>query len=393
LVGVLATAGSAWALRPNDDNWALQWPQAKVSMSQAWNLTRGNRHVIVAVVDTGINPRIKDFKGALVPGRDFVSGGYTKVDTEGHGTLLASIIAARGNNAWGVPGYCWRCRLMPIRVAAGQSINTSVAAQGIRWAADHGARIITISFSETPGSSSDPSVAAAIAYAAQKGVLVLTSAGNTAGTGYTYPAADPGAYAVAGTSKFDQLSSWSTRGSWIHLAAPGCQLALSAKGDGVEPCGSSVSAPAVAGIAALMLSVNPSLSSTQIISILEHTAKPVTGIAGGRVNANAAIRAAAAKAVLNADAKPVLLQRFLRGGWNLGLAVHGERVAATLHLANARSCSLSLAAPDAVWLTSRRGRNSDSLVARVSTGKYRLNVSCRMRRPRLVSLSMRAFAH
>jgi subtilisin family serine protease len=154
-----------------------------------------------------------------------------------------------------------------------------------------------------------------------------------------------------------------------------------------------VSAPAVAGIAALMLSVNPSLSSAQIVSILEHTAKPVAGIDGGRVNANAAIRAAAAKAVLNADAKPVLLQRFLRGGWNLGLAVHGQRVAATLRLANARSCSLSLTAPDSVWLTSRRGRNSASLVARVSNGKYRLNVSCRVRRPRLVSLSMRAFAH
>jgi len=362
-------------------------------MAQAWNLTRGSKHVVVAVVDTGVNPKIRDLKGALVPGRDFVSGGYTKVDTEGHGTLVASIIAARGDNAWGVPGYCWRCRVMPIRVAGGTSFNMSVAAQGIRWAVDHGARIITVSFSETPGSSSDPSLAAAVAYAAQKGVLVLTSAGNTAGTGYTYPAADPGAYAVAGTSRYDKLSAWSTRGSWIHLAAPGCQLALSSQGVGVEPCGSSVSAPAVAGIAALMLSVNPSLSSTQLVSILEHTAKPVAGIDGGRVDAYAAIRAAAAKADLSAGGKPILLRRFLRGGWNVGLGVHGERVAATLHVAHARSCSLSLEAPDAVWLTSRRRPTSDSLVARVSTGKYRLNVSCRLRHPRPVSLTVRAFAH
>jgi subtilisin family serine protease len=393
LVGALATAGSAWALKPNDADWTLKWPQGRVHMSSAWNLTRGNRHVIVAVVDTGVNPKLRDLKGALVRGRDFVSGGYTKVDTEGHGTLVASIIAARGNNGSGVPGYCWRCRVMPVRVSANGSYNTAVAATGIRWAADHGARIISLSFSEAAGSTSDPSMAAAIAYAAQKGVLVLSSAGNTAASGYTYPAADPGAYAVAGTSKFDQLSSWSTRGPWIHLAAPGCQLALSAKGEGVEPCGSSVSAPAVAGIAGLMLSVNPSLSSTQLVSILEHTAKPVAGIDGGRVDAYAAIRAAAAKAELSAGERPVLLQRFLRGGWNLGLAVHGERVAATLHLAHARSCSLSLEAPDAVWLTSRRRPTSDSLVARVSTGKYRLNVSCRLRRPRLVSLSMRAFAH
>ena len=362
-------------------------------MSSAWNLTRGNRHVIVAVVDTGVNPKLRDLRHALVRGRDFVTGGYTKVDDDGHGTLVTSIIAARGNNGTGIPGYCWACKVMPIRVADGTSFDTSVAAQGIRWAVVHGARIISLSFSEDPGSGSDPSLAAAIAYAAQKGVLVLTSAGNTAGSGYTYPAADPGAYAVAGTNKYDRLSAWSTRGSWIHLAAPGCQLALSVTGEGVEPCGSSVSAPAVAGIAGLMLSVNPSLTATQIVSILEHTSKPVVGIAGGRVDAPAAIRAAAAKAALSAGGKPVLLTRFLRGGWQLGLAVQGRRVAATLRLPQARSCSLTLASPDAVSLSGTRGRRVVSLVARVSTGKYRLDVSCRLHRSRLVSLTVRAFAH
>lgn len=362
-------------------------------MSSAWNLTRGNGHVIVAVVDTGVNSKLRDLRGALVRGRDFVSGGYTKVDHEGHGTLLASIIAARGNNGIGIPGYCWGCKLMPVRVANSPSFDDSVVAKGIRWAVDHGARIISLSFTEDAGEGSDPNVAAAIAYAAQKNVLVLSSAGDTPQTGYTYPAADPGAYAVAGTSKYDHLSSWSTRGSWIHLAAPGCQLALSAQGVGVEPCGNSVSAPAVAGIAGLMLSVNPSLTATQIVSILEHTSKPVAGIAGGRVNAYAAIRSAAAKASLSAGGKPVLLQRFLRGGWQLGLAVQGRRVAATLRLSDARSCSLSLASPDAVWLSNRRLRRMDSLVARVSTGTYRLSVSCKLRRPRLVSLTVRSFAH
>jgi len=167
VLGVLATAGSAWALAPNDANWSLTWPQARVHMPSAWNLTRGSRHVVVAVVDTGVNPKIRDLRGALVPGRDFISGGYTKVDHDGHGTLMASIIAARGNNGRGIPGYCWSCRVMPIRVADLTSFNTSVAAQGVRWAADHGARIITLSFVEDPGSSADPSLAAAIAYVEQ----------------------------------------------------------------------------------------------------------------------------------------------------------------------------------------------------------------------------------
>lgn len=392
IVGALATAGLAMAFKPNDDNWNFTWPQARVKMPLAWNLTRGSRHVIIAVVDTGVNPKLPDFKGALVRGKDFVSGGYTKVDDDDHGTELASIIAARGNNHTEIPGYCWGCRVMPVRVAPYTSFNMGLAAAGIRWAADHGAQIIEISFSEF-GDSPDPQVASAIAYAAHKGVLVLASAGNTASSGYTYPAADPGAYAVAGTSRFDQISHWSTRGNWVHLAAAGCQLALNAHGVAIEPCGSSLSAPAVAGIAGLMLSVNPSLTPGQIVSILERTAKPVAGIAGGRVNAYAALLAAGASAALRAGEKPVRLSRFLGGRWKLGLAVQGKRVSATLRSAKASSCSLSLASSGGVWLASRRGRSADSLVARVAGGKYRLVVSCRLRRLRAASLTVRAFAH
>ena len=391
IAGALVTAGLAMAFTPNDSDWTMKWGLGRVEMPLAWNLTRGNRHVIVAVVDTGINPKIPDFRGALVPGKDFVTGGYTKVDGDGHGTLVSSIIAARGNNGSGIPGYCWGCRVMPVRVAVGTSFSTSLAAEGIRWAADHGARIISLSWSEK-GSVSDPGVAAAISYAAAKGILVLASSGNTGASGYTYPAADPGAYPVAGTNKLDQLSPWSTRGNWIHLAAPGCQLALSKNGVGIEPCGSSVSAPAVAGIAGLMLSVNPSLTPGQIVSILERTSKPVAGIAGGRVNAYAALLAAGASAALRAG-HPVRLSRFLGGRWNLSLAVQGSRVAVTLRSPKARSCSLDLASPDGVWLTTRRGRTADSLLARISTGKYRLVVSCRSRRLRAASLTLRALAH
>jgi subtilisin family serine protease len=397
IVGALATAGFAMAFTPNDADWNFMWPQGRVQMTRAWNLSRGNRHVIEAVVDTGVNPKLRDFKGALVPGKDFVSGGYTKVDDDGHGTELASIIAARGNNGTGIPGYCWGCKVMPVRVADGNpqqgaNIPTRLAAAGIRWAADHGAQIITLSFSEAAGEGSDPALAAAIAYASHKGILVLASAGNTSSTGDTYPAADPGAYAVAATTRYDKLSSYSTRGNWIHLAAPGCQLALSQTGVAIEPCGTSLSAPAIAGVAGLMLSVNPSLTPAQIVSILQRTSKPVAGIAGGRINAYGAVRAAAASAAPRAG-HPVRLSRFLGSRWNLGLAVQGERVAVTLRSPKAQSCSLSLASSDGVWLTSRRGRAAASLFARISTGKYRLAVSCRLRRLRAASLTLRAFAH
>jgi subtilisin family serine protease len=384
------------AFTPNDSDWNVTWPQTNVKMPLAWNLTRGSRHVVVAVVDTGINPRIKDFKGALVPGKDFVTGGYTNADDDGHGSLVSSIIAARGNNGTGIPGYCWTCKIMPVRIATGTAFDADTGALGIRWAVDHGANIIVLSWSEAD-TSPDPSVASAIAYAARQGVLVLASAGNTGASGLTYPAADPGAYAVAGTNKFSQLSrsrQWATTyGNWIHLAASGCQLALSQTGEAISPCGSSVAAPAIAGIAGLMLGVNPSLTPAQIVSILESTAKPVAGIAGGQVNAYAAVLAAATKAALSAGGRPVRLNRLLGGRWNLGLALQGQRVVATLRSSKARSCSLSLTSPDAVWLTSRRGRRADSLVARVSSGKYKLAVSCKQHRLQAASLTLRAFSH
>ena len=142
-----------------------------------------------------------------------------------------------------------------------------------------------------------------------------------------------------------------------------------------------------------MLSVNPSLTVTQIVSILERTAKPVAGIGGGRVNAYAAVRAAAAQAALSAGAKPIVLRRYLRGVWHLRLAIQGKRVAATLRTADARPCSLSLSAPDAVWLSGKHRRRLASLVARVSNGSYLLAVSCKLRRARPVALTVRAYTH
>jgi thermitase len=389
---VLATASSALAINPNDADWDLSWPQARVQMPLAWDQSTGDRHVIVAVVDSGVDPAVKDLQGALVPGWDFVSGGYTKVDADGHGTLVSSIIAARGNNGIGIAGYCWSCKVMPIRVGAGVSFDGGLAAAGIRWAADHGARIISISFSDEGTEGSDPRVAAAIAYAARKNVLVLASAGNTGGSGYTYPAADPGAYAVAGTNRFDQLFPWSTRGSWIHLAAPGCQLAVWRSRGAIRPCGTSVSAPAIAGIAGLMLSVNPSLTPGEIVTILEKTSVPVNGIGGGRINAYRALLAVEANAALHAGGEPVRLSSFLRSHWRLGLTVQGSRVAAMLRSPKASSCSLSLASADGVWLSSKRGGTAESLNATIPAGRYKLDVSCALRRPRMASLTVRAFA-
>jgi subtilisin family serine protease len=271
-------------------------------MANAWDITKGDPSVVIGIVDTGSLTTVPDLQGQLVPGWDFITNSGAMQDTGGHGTLSATIAVGKGNDGQGAAGYCWRCNVMPVRVASsGSGFDSGLAALGIRWAVDHGARIISIGWSdEGTYTVPEPRIASAIAYAAQHNVLVLASAGNTGATGPTHPAADPGAYAVAGTDPNSALFSWSTYGSWVGLAAPGCQWGYWG-GDAsnqyglMNACGSSTSAPAVAGIAGLMLSVNPSLTPSQIVGALQSTAAPVAGIAGGRIDAYRALIAVGGK--------------------------------------------------------------------------------------------------
>jgi subtilase family protein len=413
VVAVLACAGSAAALTPDDPTWPGAWGQKRVGMAAAWDLTTGNPSVIVGVVDTGVDPSVPDIKGQLVPGWDFISNEWTRKDLGGHGTLVASIIAGHGNDGTGVAGYCWRCKVMPVRVSYdGDTYDGSRASQGIRWAVDHGARVLSLSFSDQGAFAiGDSSVRSAIAYAAQKGVPVFASAGNSSSTKPTHPASDPGAYAVAATDTSDGLFWWSTRGSWVPLAAPGCQWGYWAGRGYMHACGSSVSAPAVAGIAALMLSVNPRLTPAQIVSALRQTSAPVAGIAGGRVDAYRALLAVGAKpppppptpppppppTTMPRPPKPVrpkmttrVRRGVLRVHWHARVQVRRGRLAATLRSPKAKSCTVSLRSSDAVWLNNVHRRNVTSLAARVAAGRYNVEVWCRVRTPRKSQLLLRA---
>ena len=154
VVTVLACAGNAAAITPNDPSWARAWGQRTVNMPAAWDISKGDPSVVIAVVDTGVDPATPDLKNALVDGWDFIANGPTRVDPGGHGTLGATIVAGRGNDGQGVAGYCWLCRVMPIRVSAdGNAFDPYPAALGIRWAVDHGARIISLAFSDEGAST------------------------------------------------------------------------------------------------------------------------------------------------------------------------------------------------------------------------------------------------
>jgi hypothetical protein len=411
----LACASSAAALTPNEPSWQVAWGQKQVNMPAAWDITTGSPNVVIAVVDTGVSENA-DLAGALVPGWNFVVNNADASDYQGHGTASASIVAARGNDGQGVAGYCWRCKIMPVKVSnSGMDFNSPTTAAGIRWAVDHGARVISIGFSDegAGGSPTDPVVASAIAYAAQHDVLVVASAGNTGMSGLTQPASDPGAYPTAAVDQSGNLEPWSTSGPWIHVAASACQLVSLQNSNFGELCGNSTTAPAIAGIAGLLLSVNASLTVDQLEWALRSTAVPVAGIAGGRVDAYKALLAVGGKPPappppappppppppplpqVKQPTGPKMATRVQRGYLGkhrvVRMRVAGGTATATLQSPKASSCAVTIHSSSMLWLPTIRRRDVVVVTARrLGKGVYAVDMSCRNGRPQPYALAIRA---
>ena len=283
------------ALVPGDPSFAgWSWPALTSKLDAAWNVTLGSSTVTIAVVDTGVTP-LGDLAGALVPGVDLVDGSGSTADTNGHGTAVASVIAARTDNGIGIAGVCGRCTIMPVRVFdASGSASTAAVAAGITWAVDHGADVVNLSLS---GSQDSPVLDNAIAYATGHDVTVVIAAGNggSSDAGHDgYPAAaSPTAVRVAAVDQNGALFAWSNRGAWVDIAAPGSVAALLANGTvslGVQ--GTSMAAPYVSGTVGLMLSDNARLSPADVKRILLATGSSTAGLdvsSGRRLDAYAAL--------------------------------------------------------------------------------------------------------
>lgn len=276
---------------PNDALWVNQWSQPKTRTDRAWAVTAGSPTVKVAILDSGVDPAQPDLRSKLLPGYDFYNGDSDPSDDYGHGTQAAGVAAAQAGNGIGVAGYCGGCSILPVKITGSNGYASwSAMASGIVWAADRGARVINLSFAGTSGSTT---VAEAIAYAHAHGAIVTVSAGNYGSATPTYPASYPGALAIASTGSADALESYSSYGSWVQLAAPGCNYGTGRTASSSlfgNFCGTSSAAPAVAGIAALALSFAPSASNAQIETALESSAAPVGDfVRYGRVDSWAAL--------------------------------------------------------------------------------------------------------
>jgi len=285
------------ASTPNDPGFLSEWHLARIQTPQAWNLTTGSPAVEIAVVDTGVYSSHPDLAANLTPGWNFVNSSADTSDQLGHGTAVAGTIAAAGNNGIGVAGVTWQSRIMPLVVVDENDLAAySDIAEAIQYAADHGVRVINISIG---GSSPSATLQSAVDYAWSKGALLFASAMNNGTSDPYYPAACNHVLAVSATDTNDQLASFSNYGAWIAIAAPGSSILTTTNGGGYAFWfGTSFASPIVAGVAALTLAVNPSLTNAEVVAILESTADHPGGagfdpyFGWGRVNALNAVLAA-----------------------------------------------------------------------------------------------------
>ena len=134
------------AITPDDPRWSEQYGPGRIQAPDAWEITTGSSDVILSIIDSGIETQHPEFAGRLVPGYDFVEEDQTPQDTCGHGTHVAGIAAATGNNTQGVAGLDWNASIMPVRVLASDCAGyVSDVSEGIVWAVEHGADVINLS--------------------------------------------------------------------------------------------------------------------------------------------------------------------------------------------------------------------------------------------------------
>ncbi|MBN9177605.1 MAG: S8 family serine peptidase [Microbacterium sp.] len=294
--GATTGAGSASAALSSDECTASTWisdvPTALslLQSEDAWTRSHGSG-VVVAVVDSGVAASNPHFVDALVGGADLVGDGVgATADLDGHGTALAGQIAARSVPKSGVVGLAPRAQIMPVRVYAGTSEaqvqagigpRTDRVAQGIRYAAEHGARVILVGVTTD---AADAGLADAVAAATAQGSLVVASAGSRShelsidqneDDGVRYPAGVPGALGVAATDAEGVVAATSIHGPHVSLSAPGTDV-LTTSAAGADCRFASEPSPAfaaayVAGAAALVAAAHPDESPAQWAYRLEAT--------------------------------------------------------------------------------------------------------------------------
>lgn len=305
---------------PNDSYFGYQWGHTQINSTAAWDISTGSDSITIAIIDTGIDETHPDLASKIVAGYDYVDTDTNPHDTNGHGTHVAGIAAALTNNGTGVAGVSWGARIMPIRVldTEGGGWSTDII-QGILWAYSHGAKVINLSLG---GTSYSQAMQDAVNAAYANGSLVVAAMGNcrTGGSGCpsvnptAYPAALANVMAVAATGPANQISYYSNFGAHCDIAAPGGNI-LTQYSEGIYSTmptyavflnslgyyqnydylqGTSQASPFVAGLAALVWSLDTTMTPAQVQATIQASSQDL-GTPGwdadfghGLINAQAA---------------------------------------------------------------------------------------------------------
>lgn len=295
---------------PNDPSFPAQYGLAAIRAPQGWDLSTGSPAVTIAILDSGVDLSHPELVGKIAQGYDFVNNDNNPQDDYGHGTHVAGIAAALGNNGLGVAGVSWGAQIMPVKVlnSFGQGSSSKVAA-GIVWAADHGVQIINMSLG---GSNYSQILQDAVDYAAGNNVLLIASSGNTNANFVLYPARFPQVIAVAATNTSNQHASFSNYGTEIDIAAPGDNILSLWLGGGYSTfSGTSMAASYVSGLAAVMFGYDNNAGTVR--QHLEETALDISP-AGWDVYTGAGLIQMDAAIKLALSPKPVVDQENQQGG-------------------------------------------------------------------------------
>jgi len=315
-------------LTPDDPQFDRQWALHNIAQEGgqfgsdikatfAWETTTGSSNTIIAVIDSGIDFTHPDLTNNRwtnpypglnrdLHGWDYVDDTNEIKDEHGHGTAIAGIIAAQGNNGLGITGVMWRAGLMSLRVLDNTGTgDIANAVEAIDYAITHGAQVINLSWG-TAGNSI--ALKDAIERAMRRNVVVVCSAGNR-GHDIDVDAYYPAFFnlknliSVAASDGFDQLPAWSNWGTRnVSVAAPGTNILTTQRGGGYwTVSGTSASAPIVSGVVGLLKSVRPQAPVTVVTKAIAEGVRQSTSLFG-KVSSGGVVHAAAALAKLHSSA-------------------------------------------------------------------------------------------
>ncbi len=261
----------------------VPWPQQRYAPERLSPLATGSG-VTVAVIDSGVDRRHPQLAGQVLTGTDLLDpGGDGTLDCVGHGTGVASVIAAAPQDGIAFRGLAPDARILPVRISeqqvvegrgSGRTVGADDFARAIRWAVDNGADVLNLSVVLY---ADHPAVRAAVAAALARDVVVVAAAGNLHGSGdpRPYPAAYDGVLGVGAVGGDGVRAAFSQAGAYVDLVAPGTDVLIAAPGRGHHRAeGTSYAVPFVAATAALLRQYRPELSAVEVAARIVATADP-----------------------------------------------------------------------------------------------------------------------